>query len=86
MINAVQGFDLLHSGFQSGFGSVVGLASEYRAARAHAATVQGYNNLVERYNELLTTSTHVTERLKKALDRERAESERLRRLLKNQQL
>ena len=53
MINAVQGFDLLHSGFQSGFGSVVGLASEYRAARAHAATVQGYNNLVERYNDLL---------------------------------
>ena len=64
----------------------MGLANEYRAARSHAATTEGYNNLVDRYNTLLAVSTDVTERLKKALDRKKAESERLRHLLKNQQL
>ena len=86
MINTVQGFDLLHSGFQNGFKGVVGLANENRAARSHAATAKGYINLADRYNTLLAVSTDVTERLKKALDRKKAESERLRRLLKNQQL
>lgn len=81
-MNAVQGVDFLMAGFQSGIGALAGSVQEHQAASAHVATIRGYNNLVERYNTLLSTSTDVTQRLKKALDSERAENARLRRLLK----
>ena len=81
MMNAMQGFDMIHSGLVAGLGSLGGAQDEWRLQRSHTAAVQGYNALAGRYNELLEASEIVTGRLQTALMRERAENARLRSLL-----
>lgn len=81
MFNALQGVDALVDGFHTGISRLGDSLYEQRLQRSHAATVDGYNALTGRYNELLAVSTSVTERLKKALEAERAENARLRAML-----
>lgn len=95
MINAIQGVDMLLGGANNALGALgVGLA-DYRMQRSYEAAVAGYNDLVTRYNELLTLSVGTTDllrqnlrvsrletvQLQEKLDAEKAETARLRAFL-----
>ena len=80
-MNAMQGFDMIHSELVVGLGSLGGAQDEWRLQRSHTAAVQGYNALAGRYNELLEASEIVAGRLQAAIVKECAENERLRSLL-----
>lgn len=81
MMNAMQSMDMLLGAGSNAMGALGAGLEDYRMQRSFEAAVSGYNALVSRYNELLKISTSVTGRLEKALEKEKAESARLRALL-----
>ena len=76
-INAMQGFDLIHSGLQNGLGLLGGMREDQEMYRSISATHQAYSALVGRYNELHATSVDVCSRLARALRQARQERDSL---------
>ena len=81
MINAMQGMDMLLGAGGNAMNALGAGLDDYRMQRSYAAAVNGYNAVVSRYNALLELSNSVTGQLEKALEKEKAESARLRALL-----
>jgi hypothetical protein len=81
--NALQNFDMLHSGFLRGLGAVSANNADSQMQRSYYAAVDGYNDLVYRYRELSAASQHTTDRLLQALEASRRDNDYLRMQLRD---